>query len=70
MSTVARVAGTILALGSAFIPSVATAQRPGDMTIGVMAGLNWAKVEQDPEFGDVTFHYRRACLREGFSDTR
>ena len=48
----------MIALGSAVIPSVAVAQRAGDMTFGVMAGVSWATVNQDPEFGDVTFHYK------------
>ncbi len=66
MSNVARVVASMLALGSAMIPSITTAQRPGDMTIGVMAGLNWAKVEQDPEGGDVTFGYKTGLLAGGF----
>lgn len=66
MSRVARAVGSMLALGSAFIPSVATAQRPGDMTIGVMAGVNYATVDQDPELGDVTFHYKVGLLAGGF----
>lgn len=66
MSNVARVVGSMLALGTAFIPLVATAQRPGDMTIGIMAGVNYATVDQDPELGDVEFKYRLGLLAGGF----
>ena len=68
MSKVARVAGTILALGTAFIPFIASAQRAGDMTIGILAGVNYATVEQDPEFGDVEFEHRLGLLAGGFLD--
>ncbi len=66
MSNVARVVGSMLALGTAFIPLVTTAQRPGDMTIGIMAGVNYATVDQDPEPGDVEFKYRLGLLAGGF----
>ena len=70
MSKVARVAGTILALGTAFIPFVASAQRAGDMTIGVMAGVNYATVEQDPEPTDIELDHRLGLLAGGFLDVR
>jgi hypothetical protein len=55
-----------MVLGGAFIPSVATAQRAGNMTIGVMAGVNYAKWNQDPESGEVTFHYKTGLVAGGF----
>lgn len=68
MSKVARVAGTILAFGTAFTPFAASAQRAGDMTIGVMAGVNYATVDQDPEFGDIEFEHRLGLLAGAFLD--
>ena len=53
-------------LCGAFIPVVATAQKAGDMTIGVMAGANYSKVSQSPESGDVTFDYKVGLLAGGF----
>src|SRR4026209_2119924 len=70
MSKVARVAGAILALGTAFIPFVASAQRAGDMTLGVMAGVNYATVEQDPEPTDIELDHRLGLLAGGFLDVR
>ncbi|MFN2603707.1 MAG: porin family protein [Gemmatimonadaceae bacterium] len=58
MSRIARAAVSIVVLGGAFIPCIATAQRAGDMTIGVMAGVNYSKVSQDPESSDVSFEYK------------
>ena len=58
MSRIAGAAVSIMVLSSAFIPSVASAQRAGDMTIGVMAGVNYSTVNQDPESSDVSFGYK------------
>lgn len=66
MSKIARAAVTIMVLGTAFIPSIAAAQRSGDMTIGVMAGVNYAKWNQDPESSEVTFGYKAGLLVGGF----
>ena len=58
MLITARVVGSSIALAVAFIPSVALAQKAGDITIGVMAGANWATVSQDPQSSDVDFGYK------------
>ena len=68
MSNVARVVGRMLALGVAVIPSAATAQRAGDMTVGILAGVNYATVDQDPEFGDVEFDHKLGLLAGVFLD--
>jgi opacity protein-like surface antigen len=66
MSRIARAAVSIMVLSGAFIPSIAIAQRAGDMTIGVMAGVNYAKWSQDPEPSEVTFHYKTGVIAGGF----
>jgi hypothetical protein len=66
MSGIARAVGSMIVLGGAFIPVVATAQKAGDMTIGVMAGVNYSKVSQDPESSDVTFEYKAGFIGGGF----
>lgn len=66
MSSIARAIGSMIVLGGAFIPSVATAQKSGDITIGVMAGLNDATWSQDPAPGDVTFGYKVGLVAGGF----
>src|SRR6266550_5240942 len=66
MSRIAKAAVSIMVLSGAFIPTIATAQRAGDMTIGVMAGVNYAKVTQDPESGEVTFHWKPGFVGGGF----
>ena len=58
MSSIARAVGSLIVLGCAFIPSVAAAQKSGDMTIGIMAGVNYATVNQDPQSSEVTFAYK------------
>ena len=68
MSKVARVVASVLALVTAFIPFVASAQRAGDMTIGVMAGVNYATVEQDPDPTDIELEHRLCLLAGGFLD--
>ena len=68
MSKFARVVGSTLALGIAVIPSAATAQRAGDMTVGILAGVNYSTVDQDPEFGDVEFDHRLGLLAGAFLD--
>ena len=65
MSGIARVVGSMIVLG-AFIPSVAKAQKSGDITIGVMAGVNFATVHQDPQSSDVTFGYKTGLVAGGF----
>jgi len=50
----------------AFIPTVATAQKSGDMTIGVMAGVNYATLSQDPQSREVTFAYKVGLVAGGF----
>jgi hypothetical protein len=66
MSVTARVVGSSIALAVAFIPSATLAQRAGDITIGVMAGANWATVNQDPQSGDVDFGYKAGFVGGGF----
>lgn len=66
MSRIAKAAVSIVVLGGAFIPVVATAQRAGDMTIGVMAGVNYATVNQDPESSDVSFGYKVGFIGGAF----
>src|SRR5260221_11235700 len=66
MSRIARAAVSIVVLSGAFIPAMATAQRAGDMTIGVMAGVNYATVNQDPESSDVSFGYKLGFVGGGF----
>jgi hypothetical protein len=66
MSKFATTVGTIIALSGAFIPSVATAQRAGDITIGVMAGVNYATVSQDPQATEVDFGYKAGLLAGAF----
>ncbi|MEP6905445.1 MAG: porin family protein [Gemmatimonadales bacterium] len=66
MSIITRAACSMIVFGVAFIPSVATAQKSGDITIGVMAGVNFATVHQDPQSSDVTFGYRTGLLAGGF----
>jgi len=70
MSNVARIVGITLASGIALTPITATAQRAGDMTVGLMAGVNYATVHQDPELGDVEFNHRLGLLAGGFLDFR
>src|SRR5438105_13296670 len=66
MSRIARAAASIVVISGAFIPSIARAQRAGDLTFGVMAGVNWAKVSQDPESGEVTFHWKPGFVGGAF----
>ena len=66
MSSIARVAGSVIALAVPFIPSVATAQKSGDVTIGIMAGVTYATVSQDPASSDVTFGYKVGLVAGGF----
>jgi hypothetical protein len=56
----------MIVLAGAFIPSVATAQRAGDITVGVMAGVNYATVSQDPEATEVDFGYKAGLLVGAF----
>jgi hypothetical protein len=66
MSSIARAVGSMLVLGSAFIPVVATAQKAGDMTIGVMAGANYARVNQNPQDAGLTLTYKVGFVGGGF----
>jgi hypothetical protein len=56
----------MIVLGSAFMPSVATAQKAGDMTFGVMAGVSYATVSQDPEQGDIDLSYKVGLVAGAF----
>lgn len=40
------------------------------MAVGVMAGVNYATVDQDPEPGDIEFQHRLGLLAGGFLDVR
>lgn len=60
----AAVATTVMSI--AIIPSFARAQVARQMTVGVMAGLQYAKVSQDPEPTDVEFKYKPGLLAGGF----
>jgi len=62
MSKIARAVCSALVVGGAFIPFVATAQRVGDMTFGVMAGANLATLEQDPDPNEVDYGYKPGLL--------
>lgn len=66
MSRIAGAAVCILVVSSAFIPSIARAQKAGDMTVGVMVGANYSKVSQSPQSSDVTFDYKVGLLVGGF----
>jgi outer membrane protein W len=66
MSIITRFVGSAIALSAALIPSVAGAQRAGDITIGIMAGGNYSTVEQDPDPGDVEFDYKGGLVAGGF----
>lgn len=66
MSRIARAAVSIVVLGVAFIPVVATAQKAGDMTIGVMVGVNYSKFSQSPQSSDVTFEYKVGLVAGAF----
>jgi hypothetical protein len=56
----------MIVLGAVFIPSVAAAQKSGDMTIGIMAGVNYATVNQDPQSSEVTFAYKVGLVAGAF----
>src|SRR5260221_4263340 len=66
MSRIARAAVSTMILGVAFIPVAATAQKAGDLTIGVMAGSTYSKVSQSSQSGDVKFDYKVGLLAGGF----
>ena len=66
MSSIARAVGSMIVVGGAFIPSLAKEQKPGDMTIGIMAGANYAKVNQDPQSSEITFDYKVRPVAGGF----
>ena len=66
MSSIARAVVTMIVLAGAFIPAVAKAQKSGDMTIGVMAGVNYATLSQDPQSSEVTFAYKVGLVAGGF----
>lgn len=66
MSKIARAVSSVVVLAGAFIPCVVAAQRPGDITVGIMAGVNYTKVTQDPDPGDVTLHYKAGFVGGGF----
>jgi hypothetical protein len=66
MSRIAKAVITTIVLAVAFIPSLAQAQRAGDMTFGVMAGVQWAKVVQDPEPNEVDLKYKAGLLAGAF----
>jgi len=63
MSSIARV--SIVAL-FALIPALASAQKPGDVTVGIMAGVNYSTVNQDPQSSEVTFSYKAGLVAGGF----
>lgn len=65
MTSMARAVIGIVALNCAFVP-VAAAQKAGDMTIGVMAGVNYGKVSSDPEPQGITLDYKVGFLAGGF----
>ena len=65
MTSMARAVIGIVALNCAFVP-VAAAQKAGDMTIGVMAGVNYGKVSSDPEPQGITLDYEVGFLAGGF----
>ena len=68
MSKIARAVSSIVVLAGAFIPCVVAAQRPGDITVGIMAGVNYSKANQDPEPSDITIDYRAGFVGGGFLD--
>ena len=65
MTSIARAVIGIVALNCAFVP-VAAAQKAGDMTIGVMAGVNYGKVSSDPEPTEFTLDYKVGFLAGAF----
>jgi hypothetical protein len=65
MTSMARAVIGIVALNCALV-TVAAAQKAGDMTIGVMAGVNYGKVSSDPEPNGVTLDYKVGFLAGGF----
>jgi hypothetical protein len=65
MSSIARVIVSIV-LVFAFIPSVVAAQKAGDITVGVMAGVNYSTVSQDPQSSEVSFSYKAGFVGGAF----
>jgi hypothetical protein len=66
MSKFSRALIPALTIGAAFIPSLVSAQRTGEMTFGVMAGLQYAKLSQDPEPNEVELKYKAGLLAGAF----
>src|SRR5689334_22875438 len=66
MSKIAKAVILTIALSVAFLPSLARAQRAGDMTFGVMAGAQFSTLSQDPEPTDVEFYYKTGIVAGGF----
>ncbi|MEO8577226.1 MAG: porin family protein [Gemmatimonadales bacterium] len=70
MSSIGRAALGVAALGVAALCVTAvppaSAQKTSGMTIGVMAGVNYTKVTQDPEPTDVSYDYRTGWLVGAF----
>jgi outer membrane protein W len=67
MSSIARAARGMMVLGCAFVPAIAAAQKAGDITVGVMAGVNYSKVSSDPEPTDLTLDYKWGLVAGGFA---
>ena len=65
MSSTLKAALGIIAVSCLVVPPV-LAQKSGEVTIGVMAGANYAKVSQDPPSTDATFDYHAGLVAGGF----
>ncbi len=65
MSRIATAVLGIIALGGAFVKP-ALAQKGTELTVGVMAGVNYGKASQDPTSPDFTFEYKTGWLAGAF----
>ncbi|HUQ19703.1 MAG TPA: porin family protein [Gemmatimonadaceae bacterium] len=62
MSRITRAAITAIGLSIGVIPSFARAQFTREMTFGVMAGLQYSKVAEDPDATEVEYKYKPGLL--------
>lgn len=65
MPSTAKAALLTITLGCLFVPP-ALAQKGADVTIGIMAGANYAKVTQEPASADATFDYHTGLVAGAF----
>src|SRR6478672_12014440 len=66
MSRIAKAVILTLVLSVPFVPSLTRAQRTGEMTFGVMAGVQFSTLSQDPEATEVEYSHKTGLLAGAF----